>query len=393
MPALVVRGLELLDGGADHFPALGLEQIAQVFDALGLVHRADQGFGRHEIVVELIVEVGAVNLDDEGRVAQLGMPAQDADEEDHGQALAGALRVPYHADAPVAVGLGGFHRLFHSEPHGEVLVVLGAFLGDLLVDHFVDDEVAHVVQQPRLGEEALDKSLHRAGGLGLHRLAIDGFPRREPLEVGAVHALQRGGAVGQDAAGVELEQARDVVQVVLKLVVGAGHVGRFAPRAFQLEDDQRQAVDVDDDVGPAGVCAFDGELVDDQEVVVLGVVPVDEVDVLVAVCAVDLIFQLVATGEGLVEVHVALVQRHTVGVAGGGHDFVQGLGQQMGVAPCQVRPQPAHQHHGFEIAVEGGGRLVVVAQCPQALNGGVFELGFGALVGRRIGCHFAVSLG
>lgn len=51
-------------------------------------------------------------------------------------------------------------------------------------------------------------------------------------------------------------------------------------------------------------------------VVVFGLVPVDEVDVFVAVLAAGVVFQLVASGEKHVEGHVALVQCHAGGVAG-----------------------------------------------------------------------------
>ena len=287
VPALLLFELELLQRRADHLAAGRLQALAQRLDAVGLMHRAHQRLSRHEVAVELVVQVGAVDLHHD-RGVEARPSTQDAGQEDHGQALARALGVPDHADALVAAGLHSRQRLLDGEAHGEVLVVFGALLGDAVVDHLVDDVVAHVVQQAVFGEEALDQRLHAAGGVGLHRHAVDGLPGREPLEAGRVHAVQCGVAIGDDAEPVEGEELRDVHRVVADLVMRAGHVGILVPGVLQLEEHQRQPVDVDHQVGPAGVAriartaALHRELVDHQEVVQLRPLEVEEVEMLVA---------------------------------------------------------------------------------------------------------------
>jgi hypothetical protein len=64
---------------------------------------------------------------------------------------------------------------------------------------------------------------------------------------------QRLAAVGDDQHLVVLEGVRDLLLVGLNLVVGLPDVGVFVGRVLQLDQHQRQAVDEQDDVRPAGV--------------------------------------------------------------------------------------------------------------------------------------------
>ena len=92
-------------------PAATLQQLAQVRAALGLHRRlAQQVLAAREGAEELVVEVVAVGEHDEGRVLHRRLADDAPGVEGHRQALARALRVPDHADAPVArlaAGLAG----------------------------------------------------------------------------------------------------------------------------------------------------------------------------------------------------------------------------------------------------------------------------------------------
>src|SRR5262249_38217893 len=161
------------------------------------------------------------------------------------------------------------------QANGEKLMVLGSFLGDLVIGNLEDDEVAEIGKQPVLWEQALDEGLHAAGGVGLDVKTVDAFPGGEPLHGGGPHAVEGGDAVGDDDQGIEVEEQGDFVGVVLDLVVGVVHGGLIGVGVLQLEEDQGQAVDEDEDVGAAVVLATDGELVDDLEVILGGIVPID----------------------------------------------------------------------------------------------------------------------
>ena len=67
--------------------------------------------------------------------------------------------------------------------------------------------------------------------------------------------------------------------VGLNLLESLPHVGVRVGRVLQLDLHQRQAVDEQDDVGPAGVVrAGDGELVDRQPPVARRIGPIDQPD-------------------------------------------------------------------------------------------------------------------
>ena len=131
----------------------------------------------------------------------------------------------------------------------------------------------------RLLEEPLSQHLeleHRRRG---EVFALDGPPGHEPLFVGGQRADAGVEAVGDDERFVEGEERRDLLLVGLELVEGGPDGGVFVGRVLQLDDGERQAVDEEHDVRAAVVLAFDdGELVDGDEVVLLGVLEVDEPD-------------------------------------------------------------------------------------------------------------------
>ena len=140
--------------------------------------------------------------------------------------------------------------------------------------------------------------------------------------------MERAHAVAHDAERVELEELRDVVRVVLDLVERLFLRWRNRVRVLQLEEDERQAVDEDDDVRPAVVPAAHRELVDDEELVVLGMVPVDGIDVLDLVRAVrPLDAHLDAGPEHRVERHVAAERVDAVGSCEHTDGLVDGLGR------------------------------------------------------------------
>jgi len=73
--ALVGAKPKLLDGREDHFAAASGEQVAQLVDALRVLDIAYEPTNGDELIEELVVQVGAIDLDDERRVFQRRMPA------------------------------------------------------------------------------------------------------------------------------------------------------------------------------------------------------------------------------------------------------------------------------------------------------------------------------
>src|SRR5262245_56545624 len=190
------------------------------------------------------------------------MAAQQADEEGHGQRLAGAGCVPYDTEPLVGPGAVSLHRLRRGLPHGEKLMVFRGFLGNCFVGYLEHDEVPDVREKPLLREKPLDEGFHRARRARLIVLAVDRLPRRVPFGRRGPYAVASAHTIADDAEGVELEHLRNVYGVVLDLVERLFFGRRNGIRILQLEQDERQTVDVDDDVGTAIVRATDGQLVD-----------------------------------------------------------------------------------------------------------------------------------
>ena len=153
-----------------------------------------------------------------------------------------------------------------------------------LLDHFPgfavaleDDEVRQDVKQP-LGREQAPQAL--LGFVGkLCRSARPGvFPRAPLMARCTGRAVEQIYPVRHDREGVRVEKPRDFFLILLDLVERLPGLVFVRERALTLDDDQRNAIDVDNQVGPAGGLRNDGQLFGDGEGVVLGMEEVDRLD-------------------------------------------------------------------------------------------------------------------
>ena len=213
-----------MDGREDHAPRLDAQQLTQVGAALGLDGRLPQKLAAaRECAEELVVQVVAVGEHDEGWVLHRRF-ADDAPRiEGHGEALPRALRVPDHANAPVArltarppaglvatrdlgdpVGLapqlGGPQRLRHRHLHRMELVVARHLLDQRPAARVLeDDEVPDEVEEAAAFQISPRSSpATRAVRRRRQRLARDGAPGLEPFPPGGKRADPRLDAVGDD---------------------------------------------------------------------------------------------------------------------------------------------------------------------------------------------------
>ncbi len=283
-------GLELLHGGEDD--AAGgpvLQQFAEMVPPLCLQRRLpQQGAGTLEGLEELAVQVVAVGDHHHGGVLHLGLLHELGGEEHHGQALARALGVPHQATAARArrhaagivgagpvfhlvAGRGGRHqRGAHCLAHGMELVVGGDFLNDAPLILLEEHEIAQVVQQEMMGEEATHHLLQLEFQQGLVVFVVDGAPGQEALPRRGERAHPRMGAVGDHQCLVGHEQGLDLGLVGLQLVEGPPDVRLLIGRVLQLQHCNGQAVDEAHQVGAPGLLgALHRELVDHQEAVAL----------------------------------------------------------------------------------------------------------------------------
>ncbi len=302
---------ELLHG-REH-DAVGLAALQQALQVLaaGSLHGclAQKRRASTELAEELVVQVVSVGDDHDGRAVQVAL--QQVREEHHRKRLAGALRVPEHAD--LAVARHGLLGALDGLAHAEVLVVGGEDLHGPVIAVVEADEVLDQVEQARLGHHAVE---HRLPGrrLGLGVVAVGRLPRHVAVLVGGDGSHAGLGHVAHHAESVRDEQAGDVVHVVAQLQVGVGGVCLLTRGRLQLEDDQRHTVHEGDDVRALLGVLDERPLVHDVEVVVFRVVeieqPHDVVALLLAVEEAHLHARLQVVGEGL----VALLERAALDV-------------------------------------------------------------------------------
>ena len=302
---------------------------------------------------ELVVEVVAVGEDDDGWVFHRWIPDKGAGVEGHGEALAGALGVPDDAYAAVAglaagpgAGLvaatdlgnsaqaGGAESLGDGDPDRVELVIAGHLLGEgaaaVVLKH---DEVADQGDEAVGVADALEHHLD-LGRVGIGQgLAGDGAPRLEPLAAGGECADTGLGPVGHDEQLVEGEEGRQLGLVGLELAPGGPDGGVLVGRVLDLDDREGQAVDEQDDVGPAGAVAVlgDGELIDGEEVVVGGGFEVDDVGLGAADRAAGPVLDGDSRDEHSVEGAIAGLEGGAIGTCQPAEGVIERAGRQVGV--------------------------------------------------------------
>jgi hypothetical protein len=184
--------------------------------------------------------------------------------------------------------------------------------------------------------------------------------------------------------GVELEELRNVVAVVGKLIEGVLHCGAGIPGILQLEDSEWQSVDEDHKVGTPIILAPDWELIDHQELVSLRPIPVDGVHVFVlhpATGMLDTDFDPAC--EGLVERHVPAEGVDPLGRGDASERFVNCVRGQIRVLPGQEGPQAIAENNLLKWAVKLDAMDAAIAETLQPLDGRKLELGFAAPVGHE----------
>ncbi len=126
---------------------------------------------------------------------------------------------------------------------------------DLLAAFVVDDKVLHIIQQLGFGAQALQKTLD-AATLIADLVAADFLffilraqPVEEMLPLGTQAAQARLDAVAEHAEGIAEKQLRNVRLVVAEVVIVGGT--QFDAGVLQLDEHQRQAVDIQKNIGAA----------------------------------------------------------------------------------------------------------------------------------------------
>lgn len=117
------------------------------------------------------------------------------------------------------------------------------------------------------------------------------------------------------------EEALDKPILLVGDVLADAFADVFAA-VFEFEDGDRNPIHIQHDIGAFFVFALDGDFLGDRKVVLLGVLPVDEMDGLGDFAGAG--FDLDAVAEEFINFFAVVVEA-AVGVIGFGAEFVEGL--------------------------------------------------------------------
>ena len=306
----------------------------------------DAGVFHHPF--DLLVQLVAVGDHEDARVGVvLQQPLGD---QHHDDALAAALGVP--DDAALAPGdalLRGLHAEELVRPR------------HLLLAGVEDDEVADQVEQPGLVAELCQRPVEQCSGNQLRmengelritfctlhsQFCILNFPFYKELlrrAGGAVTQSLRIAARQHKLRGAEETFVEDLFLIGDELPHTVSQLHRAA---LELNHHDGEAVDIENDVRPAFVAAFQRHLLGQREVIFLRMFPIDQVHRLVRLARGNLHRHAVA--QELVGAQVGLVERDA-GRIGGGLQLLQRGGDMGGrIAACR---QVVAENGGLDGAV------------------------------------------
>ena len=221
------------------------------------------------------------------------------------------------------------------------------------------DEVPNEREEAARLEDALQHHLELCHVRVGQRLPRDRAPGLEPLPAGGQRADAGLVPVRDHERLVHGEQGGQLGLVGLELLPRRPYGGVLVGGVLQLDHAQRQAVDEQHHVRPAGIPVLgDGELVDRKPVVPGGVVEVNNTDDVAADRSPGLpILDLHAADEHPVELPVASLHRSPFRPDQLPIGIVQRIDRQVGIQCGEGIPQQPPQHHLPVIVALGVGRV------------------------------------
>ena len=214
---------------------------------------------------------------------------------------------------------------------------------------FKKDEVFDVRQQTLFGKQAKKQGVHLE--IIVHDFdTVDTFPCGIPFGVAVEHAVLGFVAIAHNRQGVVFEQERNVFAVMLYLVEGFVYGGVFVKPVFEFKQHQRNAVDVNNNVGTAFVFAYNTELVDTPKHIVFGILIINRIDVDGFFVALGIfVFITDSFGQFQVETTVAVIDVGTRIVAEVCHGKVLNLARQLRILLHDKVLQLVFQDYGIGI--------------------------------------------
>ena len=307
----------------------------QIGTALGT---QDLLFHPTEYLLDLLIEFGTVGDDKHTAVGHIF--ADPLGQPDHGQALAAALGVPDDAAIPAAdISLGG--------TDAEILVMAAGFLG-ARIKH---DKVVDQLQKARLTAQLCQMLVQQIGTRQIDMVGMDWIGWLFPLQIVFLVGFDSAVAhpLGVVARHHQLHGGEEVTDKILLLVIQV-LVDTFRDRdgrALELNDAKGNAVDIEHQIRPFLMLAFDRHLFGNGKVVGLRIGPVNKPDSLVLLARPD--FFLHAITQQAIDLLVGIIEEAPFAQARRPIQLPEYLGDQRRVhAPPH---QPSGQQLRLDIAV------------------------------------------
>ena len=219
-----------------------------------------------ELQEQLIIQVVPVRYHNQGGIVQRTL--QELCKENHGQRLAASLRMPEHTAASVPAVRACLLYRFHRLPDRKILVIGRKDLRVIAVVPGKQDEVVKDVEEALLRKHPLEKR-GEIGKLRIRVVAVSRLPFHEALEACGNGAGPRLRLVADDAERVVDKHARDgLLQICLDLLIGVLDGDLIRLRGFQLHQNDRHAIQKDNDIRPLRLVFLIGPLVGNDKAVI-----------------------------------------------------------------------------------------------------------------------------
>ena len=268
----------------------------------------------------------------------------------HRQRFSAALRMPEHTT--LAICFGGNFGLFDGFSYSEILVVPSQNFNRLLPITGKQDEIFQNIQQPCFLEHPLIEGI-KLRIRSVFIITIFCFPFHKTVKSRSNCSRLVARKVTDYANCIIIEHRRNVLHVVSNLVVCVFCTHFVLGRTFQFHQNQRQAIDKQNNIRAAVVSIFhEGILIDHIEIVLCCVCVIDQPhhrrpflaidrildrDAVLQIVHKDNILLQQASGIKIIQLQDGFINRHSRKAAIQPHQTIpQNIVQQRAAVICSV---------------------------------------------------------
>ena len=294
----------------------------------------------------------------------------------HRQRFSAALRMPEHTT--LAIRFSGNLGLFDSFSHCKILVVPSQNFNRLLPITGKQDEIFQNIQQPCFLEHSLIEGI-KLRIRSVFIITVFCFPFHKTVKSRSNCSRLVARKVTDYANCIIIEHRRNVLHVVPNLVVCVFCTHFVLGRTFQFHQNQRQAIDKQNNIRAAVVSIFhEGILIDHIEIVLCCVCVIDQPHHRRPFLAIDRILDRDAVLQIVHKDNILLQQASGIKIIQFQNRFINRRCREVKVQPHQTIPQNIIQQRAAVIRpVHIGSINMGVAHILEQFYDGLFKGIFG----------------